>query len=157
MRPHPCWTPQSAWRRQKSRECTAHQPHLSRGSICCTPDRCRTTTPCCLLPAWRTTVPVRTVFISHSVCVSVCVCSCILKRRKTPHVLWVTVSSWLFSRTIDLFITVVIIVIRQKMLSRVLLVIAPCYIAVFDIFAVQSSKSSLKFPHHIYICDPSVW
>lgn len=63
-----CWTPRSTWRQQKNSEFTARRPRLSLASICCTPGRCHTTTPCCPSPAWRTTEPVRTLFFFQSVC-----------------------------------------------------------------------------------------
>lgn len=45
--PRPSWTRRSAWRPQRSRECTARRPLSSPASTCSTPGRCRTTTPCC--------------------------------------------------------------------------------------------------------------
>lgn len=79
--PQPSWTLQSAWRRQRSRECTARQPRSFLASTCSTQSHCRTTTPCCPAPPWRTTVPVRTdsrlsIYLSSVyVCVTVNVSS----------------------------------------------------------------------------------
>lgn len=71
----PSWTRRRAWRPQRSRESTARQPRSFRASTCSTPGRCHTTTPCCPLPPWRTTVPVRkTLFFSC--CVNASYLSC---------------------------------------------------------------------------------
>lgn len=130
MRPRPRWTPQSTWRRQKSRGCTGRRPRSSPASICCTPVRCCTTTPCCPSPPWRTTVPVRTLLVPRSVCVCVSVYKMIL---------------------IIALIPAVVMVDRQGWLSLVLLIIvASRYLGTFALH-------SPKFSHHVYVCVPSVW